>query len=652
MEAWYNPISLFSIPVVNNLAHTALLRTYSGKPRSTITTDVALYVFSEEDLAEKNLGLVYPSVLNDQTEQRLRQLQRFVLQNWLYWGCIVTISVGMTLSSFVVFPAAEAHNGARGLQLMTGVPGCMYLMAHFLFDLVFYLVPMGAIYGTIIYLQQLALQTTCPAAFLLFILLAITTRSAGPRVPLLFIPPFALGAATIRAINLELEAEMCELMRLQESRDTKINTQFCKEISPFGSGIIHCCKMLLIDPKERGEWDVTTPFSFNWYSILLDLAIMLVLAIPVFCCVISKLESAYGGEPKVRDLHTNVLDDDVDQEKELVNQLCRRKKFPEHVMLVRNLHKFYGDFYAVRGVYLALRPGECFGLVGINGAGKTTTFQMLAGLEEMTDGNAYMESLILSKQPRKWQSFIGYCPQSDALLGKLNAYETLRLFGRLRGVPSTELGPMIEQLIKVVDLEEQASKLCEHYSGGQKRKLCIAVALMGFPSVVFLDEPYAGVDVISRNNMRETMNELKESTNTSIVLTSHNMAECELSCDRIGIMVKGQMTCIGTLQHLKTKFGKGITIQFVVPLGSEVNPADLNKAVSAAIPGAKQLDAEHRLEYFLDQRPAWSALFGRVSALQKEFQFEHIIVTDTNLEELFLGFAKKAREEAELEIKD
>ncbi|KAH9367763.1 hypothetical protein HPB48_017014 [Haemaphysalis longicornis] len=175
---------------------------------------------------------------------------------------------------------------------------------------------------------------------------------------------------------------------------------------------------------------------------------------------------------------------------------------------------------------------------------------------------------------------------------------------------------------------------------------------MGFPSVVFLDEPYAGVDVISRNNMRETMNELKESTNTSIVLTSHNMAECELSCDRIGIMVKGQMTCIGTLQHLKTKFGKGITIQFVVPLGSEVNPADLNKAVSAAISGAKQLDAENRLEYFLDQRPAWSALFGRVSALQKEFQFEHVIVTDTNLEELFLGFAKKAREDAELEIKD
>ncbi|XP_077565073.1 phospholipid-transporting ATPase ABCA3-like [Haemaphysalis longicornis] len=379
---------------------------------------------------------------------------------------------------------------------------------------------------------------------------------------------------------------------------------------------------------------------------------MLVLAVPVFYVVISHLSSAYGGEPKMRDLHTSELDDDVANEKELVNRLCRKKEFREHVMVVRNLHKFFGDFYAVRGVFLALPPGECFGLVGINGAGKSTTFQMLTGLLEMTDGNAYMESLVLSKQPREWQAFIGYCPQSDALLGKLNAYETLRLFGLLRGVPDNQLYSMAERLIKLVDLEEHAGKPCEHYSGGQKRKLSIAVAMVGFPPVVFLDEPYAGVDVLSRNKMRETMTALKESTMTSIVLTSHNMAECEESCDRIGIMVKGQMTCLGSLQHLRTKFGKGITIQFVVPLGSKVNADDLNRAVVQALPGAKQLDDKHGLRFILEQRPAWSVIFRHVSALQKTFAFEHIIVTDTNLEELFLGFARKARAEAKLAIKD
>ncbi|KAH9367679.1 hypothetical protein HPB48_012795 [Haemaphysalis longicornis] len=278
----------------------------------------------------------------------------------------------------------------------------------------------------------------------------------------------------------------------------------------------------------------------------------------------------------------------------------------------------------------------------------------------------------MTYQMSRWQAFIGYCPQSDALLGKLNAYETLRLFGLLRGVPDNQLYSMVERLIKLVDLEEHAGKPCEHYSGGQKRKLSIAVAMVGFPPVVFLDEPYAGVDVLSRNKMRETMTALKESTMTSIVLTSHNMAECEESCDRIGIMVKGQMTCLGSLQHLKTKFGKGITIQFVVPLGSNVNADDLNRAVVQALPGAKQLDDKHVTVYccadhgqgckqFFWQHKAsdsfWSnarleLLFRHVSALQKTFAFEHIIVTDNEPRGALPRLRLKARAEAKLAIKD
>ncbi|XP_077564595.1 ATP-binding cassette sub-family A member 7-like [Haemaphysalis longicornis] len=695
MEAWYNPTSVLSIPIITNLAHTALLRTYSGKPRSSISTDVALYALPHEDVDYIVSHSSRPNkyYLLEESETRLRKLMGLVRQSWLYWGCVVTISVGLILSSFVVFPAAEVHNGARNLQLMTGVPACVYLKAHFFFDLVFYFVPMAAIYGTFIYLQQLSSQTIIalvaiivsfaplgillpycvtdciesdstahsvivglfsiggPATFLLYILVAIATGSAIPRLPMLLFPPFLLGASTIRAVNLEFEAEMCEEMIDQEKR-YGFNTKFCEEINPFGSGIIYCCKMLSIEQSKRELLLVTTPFTVDSYGIMFDLSIMIVLAVPVFCVVFFNLNSAYEGEPKPRDLHTPELDDDVAEEKELVNRLCRKKKFRDHVMLVRNLHKFFGEFYAVRGVFLALPPGECFGLVGINGAGKSTTFQMLAALLEMSDGNAYMNSLVLSKQPREWQAFIGYCPQSDALLRKLNAYETLRLFGRLRGVPDDQMDSMVERLIKLVDLEDHASEPCEHYSGGQKRKLSIAVAMVGYPPVVFLDEPYAGVDVLSRNKMRETMTALKESTMTSIVLTSHNMAECEVSCDRIGIMVKGQMTCLGSLQHLKTKFGRGVTIQFVVPRRSKVDAHALNMAVVAALPGAKQLDEKHGLRFILEQRPAWSALFQQVSALQMTFNFQHIIVTDTNLEELFLGFARKARAEAKLAIND
>ncbi|KAH9367769.1 hypothetical protein HPB48_014054 [Haemaphysalis longicornis] len=483
IQVWHNPINLFGLPIVKNLVHTALLRTYSGNALSSITTDVALYPLPEEDRPQEKRE---DTPTDEERKQRLQELRELVLENWLYWGCIVTISFGLILSSFVVFPAAEAHNGARGLQLMTGVSGCVYLKADFFFDFLFYLIPMATIYGTFAILQQLSSLTTgalgvivvsfAPLGILLpyFITDRIESDSSAHSV---MMGVFAIGATTIRAINLEYEEEMCEILS-----HSSLDTQFCEKMSTFGSGIIQCCKAH------------TAPGS------------------------------------KLRDLHTPNLDEDVDDEKELVNRLVRKKKFRRHAMLVRNLHKFFDDFYAVRGVYLALRPGECFGLVGVNGAGKTTTFQMLTALLEMTDGNAYMKSLILSEQPREWQSFIGYCPQRDALLSRLNAYETLRLFGRLRGVTGQKLDQMAKRLIKVVDLEEHATKLCEHYS----------------------------------------------------------MAECEVSCDRFAIMVKGQMTCIGTMQQLKSKFGKGSSIQFVAPVGSKINTKDLNQAVVTSFPGAEQ----------------------------------------------------------------
>ncbi|XP_075741963.1 phospholipid-transporting ATPase ABCA3-like [Rhipicephalus microplus] len=427
---------------------------------------------------------------------------------------------------------------------------------------------------------------------------------------------------------------------------------------------------------------------------------MLILGAVLFYIAVRGVSGDFGYENKLHDLHTPALDDDVDAEKKLVNTVCRQKRFGEYALVARNLHKFFDKFYAVRGIYLALNPGECFGLVGVNGAGKTTTFQMLAALIEMTDGNAYMKKLVLSKAPREWQARIGYCPQSDALLGKLNAFETLFMFGRLRGIPERSLGSIVSQLITMVDLSEHASKPCEYYrdahltgaeecsqrlkalrprpppqpaapargrnphgnpptpkrSGGNKRKLSIAVAVVGYPPIVLLDEPFAGVDVVSRNHIRQALVKLKNCTKIAFILTSHNMEECEVSCDRIGIMVKGQMTCLGPLHHLRQKFGGGLTLKFRLSDDSPVDSEQLDKAVLAAFPGAKRLDTQDRLqkvaEYRLQQRLAWSVLFQKVTALRSAFSFEHVIAADANLEQLLVTFARKARAEALLEPKD
>ncbi|KAK8781328.1 hypothetical protein V5799_017332 [Amblyomma americanum] len=171
-------------------------------------------------------------------------------------------------------------------------------------------------------------------------------------------------------------------------------------------------------------------------------------------------------------------DEDVEEEKKVIATLRDKKNFSDHTMLAWNLHKRFGDVRAVRGVYVALKPSECFGLLGVNGAGKTTTFQMLAGLESVSYGDAMTQTALLSKNVREWQSQISYCFQTGGLIDSMNAYEYLYLIGRLRGISNADLKPMVASIVNVVDLQEHAWKECGVYRFGclELRRLKIEAA--------------------------------------------------------------------------------------------------------------------------------------------------------------------------------
>ena len=147
---------------------------------------------------------------------------------------------------------------------------------------------------------------------------------------------------------------------------------------------------------------------------------------------------------------------------------------------------------AVKKMYLTVSPAECFGLLGINGAGKTTTFQMLTGDIPMSGGTAYIKGLDISKNIKKAQQMMGYCPQFDALIDQMTGRETLRMFARLRGLKAECIEQCIDELITLLDLTPHANKMTRAYSGGNKRKLSTAIAMIGLPPLVFLDEPTTG----------------------------------------------------------------------------------------------------------------------------------------------------------------
>lgn len=203
-----------------------------------------------------------------------------------------------------------------------------------------------------------------------------------------------------------------------------------------------------------------------------------------------------------------------------------------------------------------LSSGECFGLLGINGAGKTSTFKMLIGDETISSGDAWVSGVSLKDNLKEIYKDIGYCPQFDALFDELTGRETLRMFCLIRGMESHKIESLSLRLAKEFNFIKHIDKQVKEYSGGNKRKLSTAIALIGSPSVIYLDEPTTGMDPGAKRHLWAVMSKYR-SAGKSIVLTSHSMEECEALCTRLAIMVNGEFKCLGSRQHLKNKFSKG-----------------------------------------------------------------------------------------------
>jgi ABC-2 type transport system ATP-binding protein len=224
---------------------------------------------------------------------------------------------------------------------------------------------------------------------------------------------------------------------------------------------------------------------------------------------------------------------------------------------VANLTKTYGDVQAVAGVSFEIREGEIFGLLGPNGAGKTTVINVLCTYAEPTEGEAFVAGRSVTAEPEAVKRVIGVVPQDIALYADLNAVENLRFFGRMYDIPEARLKQRIGELLQLVGLTEHARKRVEHYSGGMKRRLNLAVGLLSEPRFLMLDEPTVGVDPQSRNAIFENIQALNQQGLT-VLYTTHYMEEAELLCDRVAIMDEGRIIALDTPQHLINTLGTGL----------------------------------------------------------------------------------------------
>lgn len=219
----------------------------------------------------------------------------------------------------------------------------------------------------------------------------------------------------------------------------------------------------------------------------------------------------------------------------------------ESIISIQNVSKAFGKQEVLKDISLDINKGEIFGLLGPSGAGKTTLVKMLIGLEIPNRGENF---LFHEKMPSlKLIERVGYMAQSDALYGELTAKENLEFFGSLFGLKGKVLQGRIHEVMEVVELTEHLNKAVHNYSGGMKRRLSLAIALLHEPELLILDEPTVGIDPVLRKSIWDAFYELN-AKGTTIIVTTHVMGEAE-KCHRLALLRDGGLIAVGTPDQLK-----------------------------------------------------------------------------------------------------
>jgi ABC-2 type transport system ATP-binding protein len=221
---------------------------------------------------------------------------------------------------------------------------------------------------------------------------------------------------------------------------------------------------------------------------------------------------------------------------------------------IEGLTKDYGDVRAVDNLTLNVSEAEVFGLLGPNGSGKTTTINCLTGLLKPTQGTIRVGGFDVQVEGQKAREVVGVSPQETAVYSYLTGRENVQLFGELYSVPRASLGPRVDYVMEKVGLMDEAGRRVGKYSGGMKRRVSIAMALVTDPKIVLLDEPTVGMDPQSRRAVWDFILELRDKGKT-VVLTTHYMEEAEELCDRVGIIDHGKLIALGSPADLKAKYG-------------------------------------------------------------------------------------------------
>jgi len=306
-----------------------------------------------------------------------------------------------------------------------------------------------------------------------------------------------------------------------------------------------------------------------------------------------------------------------------------------HTIQINHITKRYDDQLALDNVSLEIKPGEIFGLLGPNGAGKTTLIHILCGLIPMDNGEVTIGGISVKKDPETIKNRIGFVPQEIVLFDNLSVNDNLDYFGRLYGLRGAHLKERIAEALKIAVLSDRRKSKVKKLSGGMKRRLNLACAIMHQPDILVLDEPTLGVDPQSRHHILESVRQMNADRRMTVVYTSHYMEEVEALCDRLMILDLGRELVSGT----KTQILRTITNESTMRIGSEAIPPEM-AALMSEIKGVKRVNIQgDLLEIFFGDNCEEQIMH---ELLKSKVRIKTITMEEPNLETVFLSITGKA----------
>ncbi|CAI5437736.1 unnamed protein product [Caenorhabditis angaria] len=659
VKTWFDNKIWPALPISSNILSNSLMRDFN------------------KQIAPEKLGIfTLNHPMNKTAEESLSASATGFAQSLALFRitCLLLV-LSMIPAGFTVYLVEDRVCEALHLQLVGGLKKTTYWITSYLYDMVIYTIVVifimclyaifhvneftGTIesfcaflivfflYGACAVLYSYVLQRHFRVAALCFVFIAIGSYFIGTICALTVI---MLENLMQKDPTLVPAHTVCSWVFL-------IMPQYNLGLSIFRGSMVYQVKKVGINFLEninRSDMidKLPLPRLLDWDVMGLHVVFLIIHCfVAAGCLVFSQMDEFSFMRHREREMTTSMMlkDQTNDDDEDVIKEKNRVDSIPQSVhnnaLVVRNLAKAYtAEQLAVRGISFAVEPGECFGLLGLNGAGKTTTFSMLTakiwpghGLIEMHDTRISPFSSVTKHDFKQ----LGYCPQFDALNMKLTTRENLKFYARIRGIVPNQINSIIDRLLVALHLKPYSDTMTASLSGGNRRKLSVAVALVSQPSLVFLDEPSAGMDPGSQQFLWKVIERLCKS-GKAVVLTSHSMEECEALCTRIAIMDRGIIRCLGGKQHLKNKFGKGSML--TLKLSKMDEAGKVAELMKERIYGSR-IEAIHCSTVFIHIEQGTSSvaqILKVVNKAKRTYSMEDFTLSQSTLDNVFQSLSENS----------